>query len=401
MKVLVLNAGSSSQKSCLFEVLEDNLIKKDLKLIWEASIDWIFQPNIALLTVEVGEEKLKFELDSSDHVASMTTMLNTLINPPTQVINSFSEITIVGHRVVHGGKNYSEATLINSEVKMAIANLIPLAPNHNPAHIEGIETIEKILGDIPQVALFDTAFHTSIPDINKIYPIPYQWYEKGIQKYGFHGISHQYCANHVAQILDNPLADLKIITCHLGNGCSITAIKNGISVNTSMGFTPLEGVMMGSRSGSIDPAILLHLMTQYNYNPDQINHLLNKESGLKGISGISADLRPILSAIDENQRAKLALEMYVHRIQSVIASFLPDLNGLDVLVFTAGVGENSPLIREKICQGLSFLNLKLDIDKNSTGCFDKNIATPDSAIKIFVVHTQEDLAIAKECLNFI
>lgn len=402
MKVLVLNAGSSTQKSCLYEFSEVNLLEKSLKPIWEAVIDWNFNDNQGLLTVEVERKKIKIPLESTHRAKGIAQMLNTLITKPTKVIDSLSEINIVGHRVVHGGRDYSEATLITSEVKKAIANLIPLAPSHNPAHLEGIEAIEQLLGDIPQVAVFDTAFHTSIPLENKIYPIPYEWYEKGIQRYGFHGISHQYCANHVAEILNKPLVELKIITCHLGNGCSITAIKNGQSVNTSMGFTPLEGLMMGSRSGSIDPAILIHLMTEYDYTAAQLNQMLNQESGLKGISGISADLRSILEAIDKNNsRAKLAFDIYIHRIKSVIASLLPDLGGLDVLVFTAGIGENAVKLREEVCKGLDFLGLSLNLTKNLTSCVDENIAMPDSQVKVIIVHTQEDLAIAKQCLAFV
>lgn len=402
MKVLVLNAGSSSQKSCLYDFSGEKIPKNPLKPIWEASIDWTLNDSKGLLTIEIKEKKTEIELPSQNRLEGIEKMLNTLVTNSTKVIDSLSQIDIVGHRVVHGGRKYSQATLITPEVKKAIADLIPLAPNHNPAHLEGIESIEKILGDIPQVAVFDTAFHSSIPLQNKVYPIPYQWYEKGIQRYGFHGISHQYCANHVAKILNKPLENLKIITCHLGNGCSITAIKNGKSVNTSMGFTPLEGLMMGTRSGSIDPAISTHLMSEYGYNYEQIDEMLNKKSGLKGVSGISADVRHILAAMAENnQQAQLAFDIYIHRIQSVIASMLPDLNGLDVLVFTAGVGENAIKVREEVCKGLKFLGLSLDLTKNSASCLDKNIATTDSKVKIIVVHTQEDWAIAKECISAI
>jgi acetate kinase len=246
--------------------------------------------------------------------------------------------------------------------------------------------------------VFDTAFHTSIPQEAKVYPIPYQWYEKGIQRYGFHGISHQYCDQRTAQILGKPLAELKMITCHLGNGCSITAIKNGLSINTSMGFTPLEGVMMGARSGSIDPAILIHLMREYGYTAEQLNQMLNQESGLKGVSGSSADMRTISAAMENNdRRAKLAFEIYIHRLKSVIASMLPHLGGLDVLVFTAGVGENAAKVREDVCQGFEFLDLRLDRDKNSTRCWDRDIANADSHVRVVVVHTQEDWAIAQQC----
>jgi acetate kinase len=319
----------------------------------------------------------------------------------TQVLEQLSEIKMVGHRVVHGGKEYSQATLITPEVKDTIRRLIPLAPSHNPAHLAGIKAVEEILGDIPQLAVFDTAFHTTIPAFAKIYPIPYEFYQQGIQRYGFHGISHEYVAQRTAAILQQPLVDLNLITCHLGNGCSITAVKGGKSLNTSMGFTPLEGVMMGTRSGSIDPAILIHLMDKYGYNSSKINQILNTESGLLGISGISSDLRLILTAIAQgNVQAQLAFDIYIHRLQTVVSSMLPILGKLDALVFTAGVGENAVLVREKVCQGLAFLGLKLDTEKNRQQLREKNIATADSTIKVLVVPTQEDWAIAKQCLRF-
>ena len=300
--------------------------------------------------------------------------------------------------MVHGGTKYTEATKINPEVKAKIAELIPLAPNHNPAHIQGIEAIEKVLGNVPQVAMFDTAFHQTIPLENAAYPIPFEWVDKGIRRYGFHGISHQYCANRAAEILNQPLSFLKLINCHLGNGCSLTAIKDGKSLDTTMGFTPLEGLMMGTRSGSIDPAILLYLIREYSLTPEDLNTLLNKESGLKGVSGISADLRAILQGIKENNsRAQLAFDMYIHRLRSQIGSMLAVLGGLDALIFTAGVGENAALVIEKACEAFEFLGLKLDKTKNESSPVDQNIATVDSSVNILVIHTEEDWAIAQQC----
>jgi acetate kinase len=247
---------------------------------------------------------------------------------------------------------------------------------------------------VPQVAVFDTAFHTTIPEPAKVYPLPYEWYKKGIQRYGFHGISHQYCAHRAAQILGKPLKSLKIITCHLGNGCSLAAIKDGICVDTTMGFSPLEGLMMGTRCGSIDPQIILYLMQEHDLDVEAVNHLLNQESGLLGVSGISGDMREINQAIAaSNQRALLALEVYIHRLKSSIGAMVASLNGLDVLVFTGGVGENAAIVREKTCEGLTYLGLQLDLAKNNHHPVDRNIATDNFSKAILVIHTQEDWAI--------
>ncbi len=402
MKVLVLNAGSSSQKSCLYDLTGDTLPDSPPHPIWEAMIDWTVTTDAGILKVKAKGIKQEIQLESSDRSQGISQMFNTLVEGKTQVLNQLSEIDIVGHRVVHGGIEYSQAMLITPEVKTAIANLIPLAPAHNSAHLEGIEAIETILGNIPQVAVFDTAFHRQMPLEACVYPIAYEWFTKGIRRYGFHGISHQYCAQQTAKILGKPLESLKIITCHLGNGASLAAIKNGISIDTTMGFTPLEGLMMGSRSGSIDPAILIYLMREHQLTADQLDQMLNQDSGLKGISGISADLRTILQSITEgNERAKLAFEIYLHRLRSCIGQMLASLQGLDVLVFTAGVGENVAIVREKACAGFEFLGLKLDQEKNTSSPIDQDIATLDSSVRILVIHTREDWAIAKDCWQII
>ncbi len=396
MKILVMNAGSSSQKSCLYELAKDSLPQQPPKPVWEAHIDWTVAEGFAVGKVKANGVKLETKLANSDRRLILSKMLDTLTGGETKVIEQLSEIDIVGHRVVHGGTEYSQATMITPEVKDAIARFSPLAPAHNPANLEGIEAIEAILGDIPQVAVFDTAFHSQIPPKAAVYPLPYEWLDKGIRRYGFHGISHQYCAQRTAQLLGKPLESLKIITCHLGNGCSLAAIKNGKSIDTTMGFTPLEGLMMGSRSGSIDPGILIYLMREYDFNPDQLDKMLNKESGLKGVSGLSADMRAIIAAGD-NAQANLAFEMYIYRLRSLIGSMLASLGGLDVLVFTAGVGENAVLVREKVCEDWDFLRLQLDLEKNKSSPKDEDIATADSAVRILVVQTQEDWAIATEC----
>ena len=392
MLVLVLNAGSSSQKSCLYD-LGESIPDTPPEPLWEADIDWVSEGK-GILTVESNGKEQEIELEDRD--TALKTLLDTLIKGESQVIDSLDKIDLVGHRVVHGGADYSQPTLINDDVRKAIADLIPLAPSHNPANLEGIDTIEKILPKVPQVAVFDTAFHSTIPEFAKVYPIPYKYYEKGIQRYGFHGTSHQYCAHRTAQILQQPLESLKIVTCHLGNGCSLAAIKNGICIDTTMGFSPLEGLMMGTRSGSIDPQILIYMMQEYGLNADEIDRLLNKESGLKGVSGISNDLREIAKAINEgNTQAQLAYDIYLHRLKKAIGAMVAALNGLDVLVFTAGVGENSSMVREKTCAGLSYLGVKLDTDKNNAKPKDVNVATENSQVQILVIHTQEDWAIAK------
>lgn len=401
MKILVLNAGSSSQKSCLYDLSGDNLPANPPEPIWEAMIDWTVLAGKGVLTVKANGVKQKFELTDGDRKEGISQMLHTLQTGETQVLDNLTEIDLVGHRVVHGGTNYSQAMLITDEVKATIKRLIPLAPSHNPAHLEGIEAIENLLKNIPQVAVFDTAFHTTIPSKAAFYPIPYEWIDKGIRRYGFHGTSHKYCSQKAAQLLDKPLESLKIITCHIGNGASLTAIKDGISIDTTMGFTPLEGLMMGERSGSIDPAILIYLMRQYGLTGEELNHLLNKESGLKGISGISADLRDILEAIKgDHERAKLAFEIYIHRFRACLGQMLASLGGLDVLVFTAGVGENSAIVREKVCEGFAFLGLKLDLEKNAQSPFDQEISTNDSSIRVLIIHTEENWAIAEECWQF-
>lgn len=393
MYVLVLNAGSSSQKSCLYNLENSTIPDTPLEPLWEAHLDWTVAQTAGMLTVKSNGIKQKIEVKQKQ--TALQILLDTLVQGDTKVLASLQEIDVVGHRVVHGGAKYSQPTIIDAEVKQAIADLIPLAPNHNPAHLQGIETIEKILPTVTQVAVFDTAFHTTIPEAAKVYPLPYEYYQQGIQRYGFHGISHQYCAQRTAQILQQPLANLKIVTCHLGNGCSLAAIKDGICIDTTMGFSPLEGLMMGTRCGSIDPQIPLYLLQESGLDAQEINQILNKESGLKGVSGISADLRAILTARAEgNQRASLALEIYLHQLKKAIAAMVASLNGLDVLVFTAGVGENSAIVRERTCLSLSYLGLQLDLAKNNNNPVDRNIATDNSAIKILVIHTQEDWAIS-------
>lgn len=391
MLVLVLNAGSSSQKSCLYN-FERSLSEIPTKPLWSAHLDWTKSAKAGIIKVKSNGVEKQFEV--ANKATALETLLNTLTQGETKVLESLARIDVVGHRVVHGGAKYDRPTVINQDVKSAIASLIPLASNHNPAHLEGIKTIEKLLPKVPQVAVFDTAFHRTMPAAAKIYPLPYEWYEKGIQRYGFHGISHEYCSRRTAQILKQPVDSLKIVTCHLGNGCSLAAIEHGICVDTTMGFSPLEGLMMGTRCGSIDPQITIYMMQEYGLSVDEVNRILNKESGLLGVSGISADLRNVLAAKDEgNTRASLASDIYIHRLRKAIGTMVASLNGLDVLVFTAGVGENSAIIRQKTCEGLTYLGLQLDNTKNNALPVDKNIATENS-LPVLVIQTQEDFAIA-------
>lgn len=403
MKILVLNAGSSSQKSCLYEIANDALPTQPAAPLWEAQIDWTPQEGTARLkvTTHTGEKHIETR-PSPDKRKMLWYLLSLLHQGSTQVISSLEEIDVVGHRVVHGGQTYKESMQITPEVKSAIDWLSALAPSHNPANLEGIELMEMLLNDVPQIAVFDTAFHSDIPAAAATYPGPYEWVDQGIRRYGFHGISHQYCANRAAQILgrshsQNGLNEFRLIVCHLGNGASLTAVKNGRSVDTTMGFTPLDGLMMGSRSGSVDPGILIYLMRQ-GYSADELDNRLSNSSGLKGISGISHDLREIEAEIEQgNPRAKLAREIYLHRVRACFGSMLMSLGGVDAVVFTAGVGENAARIRAEACEGMRFLGVELDCAENEQGTGDRDIATANSAVRVLVIRTQEDWEIAQDC----
>ena len=403
MKILVLNAGSSSQKSCLYEIADEAFPTQALQPLWEGKINWTQDRGVAEIEVKTATgATLQKSIAGDSPQAHLTYMLNTLNHDATKVINQLSEIDVVGHRIVHGGEDYRDSVVITEDVKKAIADLSNLAPEHNPAALSGIEAVENILKGVTQIAVFDTGFHATLPDAAAIYPGPYQWVEQGIRRYGFHGISHQYCSQRAAQILGRNVASERLITCHLGNGCSLAAIKNGRSIDTTMGFTPVEGLMMGSRSGSVDPGILIYLLRHCNYSVEKLDELLNKASGLKGISGVSSDMREVREAMSTtyaqgNSRAHLAWDIYVHRLRSGIGAMLASLGGLDALVFTAGVGEHSPQIRQAACEAFGFLGLKLDLEKNEHQPVDEDIATPDSAVRVLVIHTQEDWAIAGQC----
>lgn len=399
MKILVLNAGSSSHKAALFDLTDTDIAQAEP--LWRAQLDWTARSGAVALTVKTAEGgHYQDEQETTDHLKGIQWMLQTLWEGPVRVLPGPQAISAVGHRVVHGGREYQHSVRVDESVKDTIRRLFPLAPAHNPANLEGIEVMETLLGEVPQVAVFDTAFHTEIPDRAALYPGPYDWVERGIRRYGFHGISHQYVAQRAATLLQQPLYSLRLITCHLGNGCSLSAVEHGHSIDTTMGFTPLEGLMMGSRSGSVDPGILIHLLRQGELTVDELDHQLNRESGLKGISGVSNDLRQIRAAIAaDNARAHLAVEMFVHRLRREIGGLLATLQGLDALVFTAGIGENSPFIWERACQAFEFMGLRLDPEQLTRDDRDRDITAPDSSVRVLVIHTQEEWAIACECLQ--
>src|SRR5271165_2083302 len=396
MKILVLNSGSSSQKACLYEIGETLPDHPPLPL-WDGRIEW--SSGSATVSVKNAQGAVQKEtLTVRAREEFMRHLLDTMDTGPARAISSLSEIDAVGHRVVHGGPHFEDPVVVTPEVRSAIAEVSTWAPLHVREELQGMEIVQSLLGQVPQIAVFDTGFYRQMPPYAQTYPGPYEWLERGIRRYGFHGTNHKYCAGRAAQLLGKDPDSLKIVSCHLGNGCSVTAMQGGQSVDTTMGFTPLEGVMMGTRTGSVDPAILTFLMRQDKLNADQIDRLLNQESGLLGVSGVSSDMRDILAAIKQgNERAKLAFDIFVHRLQSAVGGMAAVLGGLDVLVFTAGVGENSPEVRAAVCSTLEFLGLKLNSKVNQQPSLDCDIATADSRVHILVIRAEEDWAIAAEC----
>jgi acetate kinase len=401
MKVLVLNSGSSSQKSCLYEIGEA-LPSDPPQANWEGKIEWHDHQAQFSIKNSHGASR-KDETSVGSRGEAVESLLNSLWSGETQAVSSPSDIDVVGHRVVHGGPQYFEPTLVTADVKAAIEHVSAFAPLHNRAELQGMSIVAKLLGSVPQVAVFDTGFHQTMPLAAKTYPGPYEWFEQGIRRYGFHGINHQYCAQRAAQLLGED-ASSKLVTCHLGNGCSLAAIRDGKSVDTTMGFTPLEGLMMGTRSGSVDPGILTYLARQKHLTGEELDDLLNKKSGLLGISGISGDMRQILEARkNRNELALLAFDMYVHRLRSGIGAMTAVLGGIDALVFTAGVGENSPEVRAAVVDHLAFLGLRLDAVKNQQPLADTDcdISAPDRAVRTLVIRAQEDWMIARQCWNLV
>jgi acetate kinase len=407
MKILVLNSGSSSQKSALFELGPDSG-SDPVPPLWEGKLEWDGDKEGLHIRNSSGQE-IRRNGKTGVHRASVAAMLENVWSGPTAVLKSASDVAVAGHRIVHGGPKLTQPVRITSEVKREIENVAAIAPLHNQAGLEGIELAEKLLPNAPQIAVFDTGFHRTLPPEAFIYSLPYSWYERdGIRRYGFHGINHEYCAHRTAQLLKRDLSSLKIITCHLGNGCSLAAIDGGKSIDTTMGFTPLEGLMMGTRSGSVDPGILIHVLRGDPRDPrrnpgdaaliENVDHMLNHESGLLGISGASSDMREVLDAMRVgNERAQLAFDIFVHRLRAEIGAMAASLGGLHALVFTAGIGENSPEVRKATCSKMSFLGIQLDDARNSSVQPDGEISSPASRVRVLVIRAQEDWAIAKEC----
>ncbi len=397
MKVLVINAGSSSLKYQLIDMTNEKVLAKGLaeRIGIEGS----------MLTHQVynKEGEFKIEKPMKDHTAAMELVSKALLDEEYGVIKSMDEVYAVGHRVLHGGRHFSQSMVINDEVMDAIRENIVLGPLHNPANIMGIEACQRLMPGKPNVSVFDTAFHQTMPEHAYIYALPYEMYEKyGIRKYGFHGTSHKYVSLRAAEILNKPLKELKIITCHLGNGSSIAAVKYGKVVDTSMGLTPLEGLPMGTRSGDIDPAVVTFLMQKENMTAEEMDNYLNKKSGVLGISGVSSDFRDLAQAASEgNKRAKLALDIFVYRVKKYIGAYAAAMGGVDVIVFTAGIGENTPDIRSNSCAGLEFLGVKIDEDKNNTKGQEMDISAPDSKVKVLVIPTNEELMIARETMELV
>ncbi len=402
MNILVLNAGSSSFKASLYRLTEQDLPIDPVVLLWTGKIEWT-SSDLAIISAKVSNDiEAKEERLGTDRLAVVHDLLDWIWSGGTQVISGIWEIDLVGHRVVHGGEKYRQPMLINVEVKAEIDRLSTFAPLHNPANLMGINVIESLSPNISQIAVFDTAFYGDLPEVSYIYPVPCQWLERGIRKYGFHGISHQYCIQRAAELLDRDLNELRLISCHLGNGCSLAAIKFGRCIDTTMGFTPLDGLMMGTRCGSIDPGIILHLLREHEYTVEELDHILNFESGLLGVSGISNDLREIDKAIASgNARAKLALDIYIDRLTSRIASLLPNLGGVDALIFTGGVGENNAGIRAAVAAKLAFIAVEIDPVLNSLPMTaDRDLATSQSQVRVLAIHTQEEWEIARACWSY-
>ena len=392
MLVFVLNAGSSSLKYQLIDAQTTEV--KASGLVERIGIDGI-------LKHEIGEnKKLSFELPIPTHKEAIELVLRILTNDETKVIDSISEIEAIGHRVVHGGEYFKESTLIDEDVIKKIEELVPLAPLHNPAHLLGIKICRELMPTVPNIATFDTAFHQTMPEENFLYAVPYGDYtEHHLRKYGFHGTSHYYVSNEAVKLLNKE--DSKIIVCHLGNGSSVSAVRDGKSISTSMGLTPLEGLIMGTRSGDIDAGVIPYLMERKGLNASQILDYLNKKSGILGISGISSDLREVIKAAnDGDKRSKIAIEMLCNRIKKYLCSYAGLMGGVDAICFTAGIGENSDLIREKVCENLEFMGIEIDKEANKirkSGI--REIQKDSSKTKIFIIPTNEELVIARDTYN--
>lgn len=390
MKILVINCGSSSLKYQLYDMDNGNVLAKGL-------VERIGIEGSNLQHTPLGKEKVVFTQPLADHNEAIKLVIEKLIDKEAGVISDLKEISGVGHRVVHGGKYFSKSCIVDDSVKDAIKKCFDLGPLHNPANLTGIEACEKLMPGTPQIAVFDTAFHQTMPKKAYMYTLPYEYYEKyDIRRYGFHGTSHKYVSGRAIDMLGGK-KDTKIITCHLGNGSSIAAIKNGEVIDTTMGLTPLEGLIMGTRCGDIDPAIVLYLMKKANVSAEDVDTIMNKKSGVLGISGISSDFRDIEAAANEgNERAQLALDMFYYKVAKYIGEYFVALGGADAIVFTAGLGENSKTSRKAICEYLKCLGVEIDDEKNSVRGKEEDIASENSKIRVFVIPTNEELMIAQD-----
>ena len=391
MKILVLNCGSSSVKYKLIDTSNDAVMA-------EGGAEKIGLPGGFVKYKKADGSKALLELGQTDHNGAVKAILNLLTDPVEGCISNYGEIDAVGHRVVHGAEKFSKSVLINDEVKDMIKQCYDLAPLHNPANMTGIDAITALMPEVPQVAVFDTAFHQTMPAKSFMYALPYKYYEEdGVRRYGFHGTSHRYVSQRVCEFLGVDPKDQKIITCHVGNGGSITAVLGGKSVDTSMGLTPTEGLMMGTRVGDVDPGALVYLMLKHNLSATDLQKIINKESGMLGISGVSSDMREVEAAIaDGNPRARLGQDMYQQRILKYIGAYAAEMGGVDIIVFTGGVGENQCSLREEVCEPLAFMGVEIDREANQVRGEEKVISTPASKVKVVVIPTDEELMIARD-----
>lgn len=388
--VLAINAGSSSLKFQLIQMPNE-------KVIAQGIIERIGLKD-SVFSIEVGDKEDKVVKDIPNHSEAVKALLGKLTS--FGAVKSLDEINAVGHRVVHGGEKFSKSVKITDQVIHVIDELTELAPLHNPANLTGIRAFKEVLPDVPMAAVFDTAFHQTMPEKSYLYSLPYEYYEKyGIRKYGFHGTSHQYVSGRAAEMLGVPLEQLRLISCHLGNGASIAAIQGGESIDTSMGFTPLAGITMGTRSGDIDPALIPYIMQKTGKNAFEVLNVLNQESGMLGLSGFSSDLRDIEAQVDTNDRAVLALEVFAARIHQYIGSYAARMSGVDAIIFTAGVGENSITVREKVLMGLEFMGVYWDPIKNDTRGKEAFLNYPHSPVKVLVIPTNEEVVIARDTVR--
>lgn len=394
MIVFVVNCGSSSIKYQLINMDGEQVLAKGL-------VERIGMEGSVLKHTPSGKESVVINAEMPDHSVGISLVLDALVHEEHGVVKSVEEIHAVGHRVVHGGERFTDSMLITADVYAGIEACCEIAPLHNPPNLYGIQACMKLMPDIPQVAVFDTAFHQTMPKVAYLYGLPYEMYQKyGLRRYGFHGTSHKYVAQTAAKLMGEHMSDLRFISCHLGNGASIAAIKYGKSIDTSMGYTPLEGLVMGTRSGEIDPAIIPFLMEKENMNAQQIDNYLNRKSGILGISGVSSDFRDLESAANSgDERSQLAIDVFAYKVRKYIGGYVAAMGGVDAIIFTAGLGENSPFMRDKICNGLEYLGTRVDPEKNKVRGKLQEISVKRAKTKIFVIPTNEELVIARDTLN--